>query len=710
MELQCKERVDLFDTIRKSRDEAKSRSNESLNLPSAISRPRGIGSTMTTRGQDSALGGGSIAPSSYSSISRPPLPVQKSSQSIKPLEAPPCPPSSHKMAAPAYPRSSSSATLEPPRHVSGLEPSRSPSPEKRSIFRSTLRPERKDRNGNPAPKMAQTMRPKPAKNASKAASLAWPGQNNSGQLTLQPNGSTSTLTDPVAIRQASVEAALARQSHDNHRSSSPPLASTIQRYSVSEMPMRPHTSDQLPIQHSRLNTSQTSSAAVSASAISSKPPPPPPPYRTRAKPEPEAQDASPTEDRSISGPPQPPAFPSYRKEYPAPAPLDSRKVASISRNPPGRDTAADTNGTSLQRSRPTVARKAVPKPSSPPSAPRRDSNPDQSQSSSSEVDRVLPRRRSRRQVEQPLAAELPGRNVESKASLEDAWDARVKHLMENLPKGVDKDAATNIFNEIVIKGDEVHWEDVAGLDIAKNALKEAVVYPFLRPDLFMGLREPARGMLLFGPPGTGKTMLARAVATESHSTFFAISASSLTSKFLGESEKLVRALFALAKALTPSIIFVDEIDSLLSARSGSGEHEATRRIKTEFLIQWSDLAKAAAGREQTDGDASRVLVLAATNLPWAIDEAARRRFVRRQYIPLPESHVREDQLRRLMSAQKLSLSDKEFAKLVALTDGRLLTWRVKSFESFTNTERRLLRLRYHRSRERRRNGSTTQSG
>ena len=244
--------------------------------------------------------------------------------------------------------------------------------------------------------------------------------------------------------------------------------------------------------------------------------------------------------------------------------------------------------------------------------------------------------------------------------------------MKNLPRGVDEQAAKAIFNEIVIKGDEVRWDDVAGLDIAKGALKEAVVYPFLRPDLFLGLREPARGMLLFGPPGTGKTMLARAVATESKSTFFAISASSLTSKFLGESEKLVRALFAIAKALTPSIIFVDEIDSLLSSRAGSGEHEATRRIKTEFLIQWSDLAKAAAGREdkdKKDGDASRVLVLAATNTPWAIDEAARRRFVRRQYIPLPEAPVRDSQLRRLMSSQKHDLDKSDYAVLVQLTDG-----------------------------------------
>jgi len=267
-------------------------------------------------------------------------------------------------------------------------------------------------------------------------------------------------------------------------------------------------------------------------------------------------------------------------------------------------------------------------------------------------------------------------------SADDAWKKRVAYLLKHLPKGVDETAAKQIFNEIVIQGDEVHWDDVAGLDIAKSALKETVVYPFLRPDLFMGLREPARGMLLFGPPGTGKTMLARAVATESRSTFFAISASSLTSKYLGESEKLVRALFALAKVLAPSIIFVDEIDSLLSSRGGGSEHEATRRIKTEFLIQWSDLAKAAAGRETTTdkdkdnkenkGDPTRVLVLAATNLPWAIDEAARRRFVRRQYIPLPEEWVRKTQLRNLLGHQKQSVSDRELDMLVALTDGVFL--------------------------------------
>lgn len=114
---------------------------------------------------------------------------------------------------------------------------------------------------------------------------------------------------------------------------------------------------------------------------------------------------------------------------------------------------------------------------------------------------------------------------------------------------------------------------------------------------------------------------------------------------------------------------MDEIDSLLGSRGGGSEHEATRRIKTEFLIQWSDLQKAAAGREDKEGDATRVLVLAATNLPWAIDEAARRRFVRRQYIPLPEPWVREQQFRRLLSSQKHSLTPAQIAGLVELTEG-----------------------------------------
>ncbi|SJM85110.1 related to Probable 26S protease subunit YTA6 [Zygosaccharomyces bailii] len=246
-------------------------------------------------------------------------------------------------------------------------------------------------------------------------------------------------------------------------------------------------------------------------------------------------------------------------------------------------------------------------------------------------------------------------------------DSLTDHYMDSASHGVDPLACRQIMKEIVVADEEIRWGDIAGLLNAKNSLKETVVYPFLRPDLFKGLREPIRGMLLFGPPGTGKTMIARAVATESKSTFFSISASSLLSKYLGESEKLVRALFYMAKKMAPSIIFIDEIDSLLTARSDN-ENESSRRVKTELLIQWSSLSSATGNGPGGETD-SRVLVLAATNLPWAIDEAARRRFSRRLYIPLPEYETRLHHLKKLMSRQNNGLSDVDFQVIAEMTEG-----------------------------------------
>uniref|UniRef100_A0A2R8Y481 Spastin n=1 Tax=Homo sapiens TaxID=9606 RepID=A0A2R8Y481_HUMAN len=210
---------------------------------------------------------------------------------------------------------------------------------------------------------------------------------------------------------------------------------------------------------------------------------------------------------------------------------------------------------------------------------------------------------------------------------------RKKKDLKNF-RNVDSNLANLIMNEIVDNGTAVKFDDIAGQDLAKQALQEIVILPSLRPE-------------------------AKAVAAESNATFFNISAASLTSKYVGEGEKLVRALFAVARELQPSIIFIDEVDSLLCERR-EGEHDASRRLKTEFLIEFDGV--------QSAGD-DRVLVMGATNRPQELDEAVLRRFIKRVYVSLPNEETRLLLLKNLLCKQGSPLTQKELAQLARMTDG-----------------------------------------
>jgi len=211
---------------------------------------------------------------------------------------------------------------------------------------------------------------------------------------------------------------------------------------------------------------------------------------------------------------------------------------------------------------------------------------------------------------------------------------------------------------VITEKPNVKWSDVAGLEKAKESLQEAVILPLKFPHLFTGKRKPWKGILLYGPPGTGKSYLAKACATEAKGTFYSVSASNLVTKWMGESERLVKNLFKLARETKPAIIFIDEIDSMVSART-DGEAEATRRIKTEFLVQMDGVGN----------DDDGLLVLGATNIPWGIDPAARRRFQRKIYISLPDEVARLHMFKLNVGKTPNNLVDDDYKKLAEISEG-----------------------------------------
>jgi katanin p60 ATPase-containing subunit A1 len=238
-------------------------------------------------------------------------------------------------------------------------------------------------------------------------------------------------------------------------------------------------------------------------------------------------------------------------------------------------------------------------------------------------------------------------------------------------EGPDAELIAALERDCIESANAVQWADIAGLDQAKQLLEEAVLLPLLMPEFFQGIRRPWRGILLFGPPGTGKTQLARALCTDGKATFFHVSASSLASKYRGDSEKLVRLVFEMARFYAPSVLFFDEIDAIGARRGESSEHEASRRVKAELLVQMDGMNSASAGASANAGGASevkRVTVIAATNRPWDIDEALRRRLEKRIYIPLPDAATRR-QLFEVSLRGVAVAADAEFDKLVDMTDG-----------------------------------------
>ena len=188
-----------------------------------------------------------------------------------------------------------------------------------------------------------------------------------------------------------------------------------------------------------------------------------------------------------------------------------------------------------------------------------------------------------------------------------------------------------ISDTIITERPKIKMSEVAGLEAAKQAINDALIAPMKHPELFKGkARQPWRGILFYGPAGCGKTLVAKAVASEINATFFNVSAANIVSKWLGESERLVMNLFELARKSQPAIIFIDELDSIGVSRSGD-DVGGERRLKTQLLTELQGLAS---------NEEDRITLIGATNLPWELDFALRSRFEKKIHVPLPDREAR----------------------------------------------------------------------
>ncbi|KAL6280916.1 hypothetical protein ACE6H2_017797 [Prunus campanulata] len=258
---------------------------------------------------------------------------------------------------------------------------------------------------------------------------------------------------------------------------------------------------------------------------------------------------------------------------------------------------------------------------------------------------------------------LSGESIQYGLEILQAIQNETKSLKKSLKDVVtENEFEKRLLADVIPPSDiGVTFDDIGALENVKDTLKELVMLPLQRPELFCKgqLTKPCKGILLFGPPGTGKTMLAKAVATEAGANFINISMSSITSKWFGEGEKYVKAVFSLASKIAPSVVFVDEVDSMLGRRENPGEHEAMRKMKNEFMVNWDGLRTK---------EAERVLVLAATNRPFDLDEAVIRRLPRRLMVNLPDAPNRAKILKVILAKEDLSPSI-DFDAIASMTDG-----------------------------------------